>query len=431
MSPDVLRAGLLVEARLGRPPQDALEAAVVLEAWAGVPAQQALETARALMSGQPAAPATSRAAPVAPSRPPRQLLEGFSFVVAVAAIALWAAPLAAVLGAGVVRDALILALPVTLGLQWGMVARHLGRPSGLAGLAEQRNTLALTAAALLFAAAVLGLTGALAALLIVTWTAGTVVIRRGWAVAYCAVVAGAVPAMLLGIPAPALVAGVAAVTAALAWWALATVPTAASRPGRWSRTLAAGLTGVGLGVLLVSDPTVDWADGAAPALALLPSALGALWAGRHLWSLAGAFPRALAGFPACAARDAVPRSVALGPARVLAGAAWRLTALTAVGSVALLPWLGTDLTGVLVGYGLIALATMLIGIMDALGRPSLGVAAVAASVACALAVRALDPAVAGAVLACGGAVAVLLLLPAALVLLARPARTLATSVWIT
>ena len=77
---------------------------------------------------------------------------------------------------------------------------------------------------------------------------------------------------------------------------------------------------------------------------------------------------------------------------MLAGAAWRLTALTAVGSVALLPWLGTDLTGVLVGYGLIALATMLIGIMDALGRPSLGVVAVAASVACALAVRALDPA---------------------------------------
>ena len=94
MSPDVLRARRLVEARLGRPPQDALEAAVVLEAWAGVPAQQALETARAVMSAQPAAPETSRAAPAAASRPPGQLLEGLSFVVAVAAIALWAAPLA-------------------------------------------------------------------------------------------------------------------------------------------------------------------------------------------------------------------------------------------------------------------------------------------------------------------------------------------------
>src|SRR4051794_12801938 len=130
MSADVLRARRLVEARLGRPPQDALEAAVVLEAWAGVPAQRALETARALMAGQSAAPAPSRAAPAARARPPRQLREGFSFVVAVAAIALWAAPLASALGAGVVRDALVVALPVTLGLQWGLVARHLGRPSG-------------------------------------------------------------------------------------------------------------------------------------------------------------------------------------------------------------------------------------------------------------------------------------------------------------
>jgi len=224
---------------------------------------------------------------------------------------------------------------------------------------------------------------------------------------------------------------VAAITAAMAWWALTTAPSGVARPGRWSRTLAAATTGVGLGVLLISDPTVDWTDGVAPALALLPSALGALWAGRHLWGLAAAFPRALAGFPACAARDAVPRSVALGPARVLAGAAWRLLALTAAGSLALLPWLGTDVTGVLVGYGLIALATMLIGLMDALGRPSFGVVAVAASVASAVAMRALDPGVPGAVLACGGAVAVLLLLPAALVLLARPARTLATLVWIT
>jgi hypothetical protein len=62
MSPEVLRAQRLVEARLGRPPQDALEAAVVLEAWAGVPAQRALETARALMPVRPAAPLVSRAA---------------------------------------------------------------------------------------------------------------------------------------------------------------------------------------------------------------------------------------------------------------------------------------------------------------------------------------------------------------------------------
>ena len=46
---ELQRAHRLVEARLGRDPQDMLEAAVVLEAWAGTPAQRALEVARELM----------------------------------------------------------------------------------------------------------------------------------------------------------------------------------------------------------------------------------------------------------------------------------------------------------------------------------------------------------------------------------------------
>jgi hypothetical protein len=46
MSPadlDTERAESIVEARLGRKPQDMLEAAVVLEAWVGVPAGGALD----------------------------------------------------------------------------------------------------------------------------------------------------------------------------------------------------------------------------------------------------------------------------------------------------------------------------------------------------------------------------------------------------
>ena len=70
-------------------------------------------------------------------------------------------------------------------------------------------------------------------------------------------------------------------------------------PGRWSRTAGAALTGAGLGALLVGDPTVGWTAGAVPALALLPSAAGGLWAGHYLWRLADAFPRALSGVPAC------------------------------------------------------------------------------------------------------------------------------------
>ena len=46
---DPVEARRLIEARLGRPPQDMLEAAVALEAWAGLPAQRALDAAREVM----------------------------------------------------------------------------------------------------------------------------------------------------------------------------------------------------------------------------------------------------------------------------------------------------------------------------------------------------------------------------------------------
>ena len=101
------RARRLVEARLGRPPQDALEAAVVLEAWAGVPAQRALETARALMPrARRRRRSSARAAPATAQRPPGIALEGAAFLVTVVAIALWAEPLAAALGVGAVERAL-------------------------------------------------------------------------------------------------------------------------------------------------------------------------------------------------------------------------------------------------------------------------------------------------------------------------------------
>jgi hypothetical protein len=69
---DPRRDALLVEARLGRAPQDMLEAAVVLEACAGVPAQAALTAARAMMRVAPVAPPPTDAAPGA--APPPELL---------------------------------------------------------------------------------------------------------------------------------------------------------------------------------------------------------------------------------------------------------------------------------------------------------------------------------------------------------------------
>jgi hypothetical protein len=460
--PDEQRARRLIEARLGRPPQDALEAAVVLEAWAGVPAQRALETARALMPARPRAALVSRAAPAPAAHAPRGIFSGLAFVLAIAMVALWAAPLADALGADVVRAALVFSLPVTLGLQWALGCRHLGRPSGLAGLAARRGTLVVAAAALIGSGAVFGPGGTLAGLLVVTWTAGTILIHRGWAGAYAAVVAGGTLLLAAAVAAPAVVSGAAAGVAALAWAALRTTAPGAAIPGRWTRTAGAALTGTGLGVLLVADPTVSWTGSAAPALALLPSALGALWAGRHLRQLAGAFPRALAGVPACPSRescgdgrrhghgsvissgpaerglrsdrrDAVAaslRGAAFAPARALAGALARLAGATIAGSAALVvlaPW-GADAVGVLAGFGVVAAAMLLTGLIDSLGRPALAGVGVAAGVAIALLV---DPWFPGAGLLCGGALAVALLAPAALVLLLRPARTLATTLWIT
>ena len=429
MSLEAARARRLVEARLGRPPQDAVEAAVVLEAWAGVPAQRALETARLMMPKQPAGPAASATVPAKPERPPGLLLEGTAFIVTVCAIALWAEPLTAELGVSAVKRALGLALPLTLALQWALLCRHLGRPSGLAGLAQRRGALALAAVALVAVpAALFGSAGALAGLLTVTWTSGSIVIRRGWATVYCGVAVASVPVMLAGAPAPEVVAVVAAAIAATAAWALTTAGAGAAVPGRWGRTLSAAATGGGIGILLVGDPSVGWTGTAAPALALLPSAAGALWAGQHLWQLPDAFARSLAGVPACEALDG---PAPFGP---LLAALWRLALPTVVGSLILLalaPVIGTGSAGVLAGFGVVALATLLVSLLESFGRPGAAAAGIAFGVAAELLVRQAGTTFAGAALLCGGAFALLVLLPAVSALLAQPARTLATTLWIT
>ena len=82
----------------------------------------------------------------------------------------------------------------------------------------------------------------------------------------------------------------------------------------------------------------------------------------------------------------------------------------------------------LAAFGAVALATLLVGLLESLGRPSLAALGVAAG----LAGRAARPArpglpFPGAAMLAGGALALLVLVPGVLVLLARPARTLATT----
>ena len=82
--------------------------------------------------------------------------------------------------------ALILALPVTLALQWGLRSRYLSRPKGLAQLGRRPWMLLLGAVALVAVpSALLGLSGAVAGLLTLTWTGGTILIRRALVARLC------------------------------------------------------------------------------------------------------------------------------------------------------------------------------------------------------------------------------------------------------
>ena len=104
------------------------------------------------------------------------------FLTTVIAIACWTAPLAASVGVEVVGRAVMLALPVTLGLQWGISSRFFAREHGRAQLARRRPVLALAACALVAAGwLALGQAGLIAGLLTVTWVAGTVSSGAAWA----------------------------------------------------------------------------------------------------------------------------------------------------------------------------------------------------------------------------------------------------------
>jgi hypothetical protein len=176
--------------------------------------------------------------------------------------------------------------------------------------------------------------------------------------------------------------------------------------------------------MLVADPSVAWSAGAAPALALLPSAVGGIWAGDHLRRLEHAIPRALAGLPAIAPPS---RGRVLGPVGVLAGAVARLAAAAVAGSIVVAAYTPVA-AGLLVAFAVLALATLLIGVLEALRRAGWASAGVGCALATELAVR--HPPFAGASLAAGATVGALVLLAAALPPLLRPARTLATTLWI-
>lgn len=431
------QAEVLVEARLGRFPQDVLEAAVALEAWGGVRAAAALRQGAELIAVYRGRQGGSgdKADEKSPSDEGLRG-EAIAVLTTVLAVAAWTAPLARALGASAVEAALRLALPSTLALQWALHRRYLGRRDGLGRLARDRAVIWLippTVVGVPFLA--LGVPGALGGLLVATWVGGAILARRGWSLWYGILVVLVAIGLDANLPALGLAAAAAAVTLTAVWLALASSESASHSPAPWRRAASAGLIGAGLGALLVVDASVGWGiRGALPALALIPATAGSLWGSHHLSQLRSAVPRALQG---TSVFDAERGSFA-GPAMlVFLGAVLRFVGSAGALSLAVVlaaRWTGMTPrppTSLFLGFACLALVTLTVSLLESFGSARLAVLAVAsglvAEVALDLSTTVPMP---GAGLAFGGTIGVLVALPPTLALLRRPGRFLATTLWI-
>ena len=429
-------AEAVVEARLGRPARDLLEATVVLEAWIGTPARAALSAARNLLDLEgPPLHARSNIEPAEDQEQRSVVAEGITLVLLILSVAAWAAPINKHLGPNVLTRAIRVALPIAVALQWGLRSRYLSRRDGLASLAHDGLIFCLLAILVIELPLVLiPRWGPIAAMLVPVWVGGTVLTRRGWGLIYAAV-------LVLGTIAldrhqsPYVVLG--ALTAITLLMCLAAVLTRRShtdeRAGSMSRALLAALLGCCIGVLLVADPSLGWGvHGVHPAVALLPSVIGSFWGGYYLWNFYEAIPQRLRGVPLNDASRAALTDPAMS---IFVGALLRLLGATIVLSgvvIAIGGWThGTDAVSVFVAFGCVGLVSLLLGLLESFALQRAALIAALAALAAELAWRYMVHAqVAGAALAVGAAVGVLLSLPPLVGRLARSGRVLATMLWI-
>lgn len=427
----------VIEARLGRGAQDVLEAAVVLEAWGGVRAGRALSLGSRVVPPKPPRWTPGRLTTEEPSRRDGVLSEAVALIMAILAVASWAGPLSRQVGTASLQQAIVIALPLTLALQWAIRSRYLSRRSGLACLAHDR--LALCALGLLVIELPLLLLrpyGPLAGMFVAIWVGGTVLARRGWALPYGLLLVAAVIGLEASVPAYPLLEALTAIVLIGSVIAIRTGEEHSNEPaGRVGRALWAGAIGAALGCLLVGDPSLGWGvHGAFPALALLPSVLGSFWGGYHLWKFYDAVPRGLQGTTLTQANKRNRQGAAM---RIFLGAILRLVGMTVVlsGAVILIgEWTsGTNRLSLFVGFGCVALVTMVVNVLESLAYARWALFAAVASVATELTVSnvaLVHPPIPGGALIAGTLVGILVALPPLLRLLVRPGRVLATSLWI-
>lgn len=429
-------AGALVEARLGRQAQDRLEAAVVLEAWGGVPAREALAFGTALVADDLLAEASRTADSYADHDERHRLwTDALALVTAVVAIAAWSAPMSADLGVAVVARALILALPLTLGLQWFVQSRYFASREGLSRLKGDRVLAAATSIAIvLLPSLVLGLAGFVAGVLTVTWVGGAIVSRRGWGAGYALLVLAVAAALEAGASSLLSIGGAAVAIMCTIVIILAKTNVDEGSGAPWRRALLAGLIGSTLGLMLVADPSVGWGvRGALPALALIPSTLAGFVGGLQLSRLRAAIPEALHAVSVSKARQRSLLNAAFAvvatASALLVATATALSLILTVASEAL----GTPVAapGLLLGFGVISLATLFLTLLEAFGHARVALAAVVGGVAAEIGLRiTIATPFAGGGLVLAGAAATIIALPSVIVLLLHQGRTLATALWI-
>ncbi len=432
---DAYSAGV-VNARLGRPPRDVIEAAIVLEAWTGRPAQDAMSAARKLVpSGQSAPRVTGRVESNDGDEQQSVIIEGIALVLSILSVAAWAGPLSRALGSHVLADALRVALPITVALQWGLRSRYLSRGSGLALLARDGVACcALMVTVIELPLALMPRWGPTAALLVAIWVGGTVMTRRGWGLLYALALVMAAVALADHAPPEIVLLSLAAFTITFCLAAVLTRRTQTDeRPGTGPRALLAASLGGCVGVLLVADPSLGWGvHGLHPAIALVPSVIGSLWGGYHLWKLHEAVPRGLSGVPL----DRAIRRALTDPAMsIFVGAVLRVVGATIVLSgvvIAVGHWTqGTDELSVFFAFGCVALVSLQVGLLESLGRGRAALIATSVALGVELAWPYLVPwRISGGALAGGAVAGLLLTLPPLIALLSRSGRVLATTLWI-
>jgi hypothetical protein len=426
----------VVAARLGREPRDVIEAAIVLEAWTGTPAEPAMAAAGDIVprGGGPLPVKGRVTSEEDDARRSSVVVEAIALVLSILAIAAWAGPLSRGLGPDVFAQAIRVALPIAVAIQWGLRSRYLSLDSGLALLARDGAIWCLLGVALALPLALVPQWGLTAAMLVAIWVSGTVMSRRGWGMVYAlALIATAValdrhaaPTLtLLALTAFALVLCVASV--------LNRREATDERPGSARRAAVAASLGGCVGVLLVADPSLGWGvHGVHPAIALIPSVIGSCWGGYYLWSLYEEVPRGLSGVPL----DSASRPGLRGPAMsIYMGAMLRVVLATSVLSgvvIGIGPWTqGTDHWSIFVAFGVAALLSLQVGLLESLSRQRAALIAMAAALGVELSCRHLAALpVPGCALIAGAMTGLLVTLPPLMLLLARSGRVLATTLWI-